>query len=328
MTDWQTFIKSQTASAESSINQLDNSCALIDLSQLGLLKMNGADAISFLQGQVTNDVTLLGNHPNCCHYTGYCTAKGRLLALFMAFRHNDDIYLQLPQSILASVMKRLKMYVLRAKVNITDVSAEYISIGLAGQTAVQVVSNISTNIPNTVDEVVAFSDGFIIKRHGITPRFELIIQANSAQTIWAALSQHSVINTTNLWDLLEIEAGIPEVIEATQEKFVPQMINLDLLGGINFKKGCYTGQEIVARTHYLGKVKRRTLLASLSSTQAPKVGDDITINNENAGTIVRVANNANGEFTVLVEMHLESQANGQAMWNGQALTFKTMPYAL
>lgn len=328
MTDWQTFIKSQTTSTESSIEQLENRCALVNLSQLGLLQLNGTDAASFLQGQVTNDVNLLGNHPNTCHYTGYCTAKGRLLALFLAFRHNDDIYLQLPQSLLASVMKRLKMYVLRAKVNITDVSAEYISIGLAGQTAAQALSRFSTTLPTNVDEVVAFNDGFIIKRHGITPRFELIIQASAAQTIWAELSQHSVISTINLWDLLEIEAGIPEIVEATQEKFVPQMINLDLLGGINFKKGCYTGQEIVARTHYLGKVKRRTLLASLASTQAPQTGDDITINNENAGTIVRLANHFNAEFTVLVEMHLESQANGQAMWNGQALTFKPMPYAV
>ncbi|OYY48654.1 MAG: hypothetical protein B7Y48_09105 [Methylophilales bacterium 28-44-11] len=137
------------------------------------------------------------------------------------------------------------------------------------------------------------------------------------------------------WDWLDVQSGIPEIVPATQEQFVPQMVNLDLLHAINFKKGCYTGQEIVARTHYLGSVKRRTFLMTLSSKNSPQAGDKLTDEQQNeVGQIVRVAPsvlNANGEvtaFDVLAELRIEAQQSGPIYWNSHPLTSKVMPYSL
>lgn len=324
MTDSATILNNITP--DSIYHQLaTDAVVMVDLSHLGLIQVSGTDALTFLQGQVTNDVALLNTHS---HYTGYCTAKGRLLALFLAYRAQDAFYLQLPKSILPSIAKRLQMYVLRSKVTIADVSEQCVRLGIAGQQATQVLAHISPRIPQSEGEVVAFDDGIMIKHAGAIPRFELIMANENAEKVLATLRQYAQVASQNLWHLLEIEAGIAEITEANQEKFVPQMVNLDALGGINFKKGCYTGQEIVARTHYLGKVKRRTLLAHIDAAQAPQVGDPLMIAQEAVGTVVRVASHPNGGFTLLAEMHLESQENGTAMWNGNALVFRPLPYAI
>jgi tRNA-modifying protein YgfZ len=324
MTDSATILNNITP--DSIYHQLaTDACVMIDLSHLGLIQVSGADALTFLQGQVTNDVNLLNMQS---HYTGYCTAKGRLLALFLAYRVEDSLYLQLPKSILPSIAKRLQMYVLRSKVTIADVSEQFFRLGFAGKNAAQVLAHISPRIPQTEGEVVQFDDGIIIKHAGAIPRFEIMMPNTNADKVLATLSQYAQVASLNLWHLLEIEAGIAEITEATQEKFVPQMVNLDALGGINFKKGCYTGQEIVARTHYLGKVKRRTLLAHIDSAQAPQVGDQLMIAQEAVGTVVRVASHPNGGFELLAEMHLESQENGTTMWNGNVLAFRPLPYAI
>lgn len=324
MTDSGTILNKITP--DSIYHQLaSDACVMIDLSDLGLIQVSGSDALTFLQGQVTNDVNLLNTQS---HFTGYCTAKGRLLALFLAYRLEDSLYLQLPKSILPSIAKRLQMYVLRSKVTIADVSEQCFRLGFAGKNAAQLLAQISPHIPQTEGEVAQFDNGIIIKHAGAIPRFELIMPNANANKVMATLSQYAQVASLNLWHLLEIEAGIAEITEATQEKFVPQMVNLDALGGINFKKGCYTGQEIVARTHYLGKVKRRTLLAHIDSTQAPQVGDQLMIAQEAVGNVVRVASHPNGGFELLAEMHLESQENGTAMWNGNALAFRNLPYAI
>jgi folate-binding protein YgfZ len=131
------------------------------------------------------------------------------------------------------------------------------------------------------------------------------------------------------WEWLEIEAGIPEVMLKTQEEFVPQMLNLDALNAINYKKGCYTGQEIVARTHYLGKVKRRTQLAHIASAVKPELGDDVMDSNKQAiGKIVRCAPSFDTGFDALVECRLENLAQDSIYWNDIALVIKPLPYAL
>lgn len=302
-----------------------NETVICDLSHLGLLQLNGADALTFLQGQVTNDVKKLAG--NNAHYSGYCSPKGRLLALFLAFAHKDHIHLQLPQELVAPIAKRLKMYVMRSKVEIQDVSDSIIKIGLSGSQAVELLGKVFPGIPQQDFELVTHENGALIKLPGTQPRFEIFTDIANAPAIWNNLVPHAKAVDTAYWDLLETQAGIPEIYAKTQEEFVPQMVNLDLLNGINFKKGCYTGQEIVARTHYLGTVKRRTQLAHIDGETAPSAGDDVLNSSGDAvGKVVRCAPSCHGGYDLLAEVRLESLEAGQLTVNGNVLNIQQMPY--
>jgi tRNA-modifying protein YgfZ len=302
---------------------------LCDLSHLGLLEISGADAATFLQGQVTNDVKLLmGNN---AHYTAYCNPKGRMLALFLAFAHYDHLHLQLNRELLEPIMKRLKMYVMRSKVEIKDVSDSIIKFGLNGPEASSMLVPVFSKAPTQDYELVSLENGAILKLPSFNDdaRFEIFTDAINAPTIWDALKANCQVVEKSHWDWLEIQAGIPDVELKTQEQFVPQMLNLDILNAINFKKGCYTGQEIVARTHYLGSVKRRTFLASIHSNNAPQPGDKVLDETQNeVGQFVRVAPNLQDGFDVLVEMRIDAQQIGNTVWNTNQIMTKNLPYSI
>ena len=300
---------------------------ICDLSHLGLLALKGVDVITFLQGQVTNDIKLLDG--NNAHYTGYCNPKGRLLALFLAFSHLDHVHLQMPKELIESIAKRLKMYVMRSKVEIQDVSESIIKFGINGTNATELLTPIFDKIPHNDYELVSLDKGTLLKLPSVTSRYEIFTDAVNAPIIWNSLTKNAKPVGVACWDWLEIQAGIPEVTLKTQEEFVPQMLNLDALNAINYKKGCYTGQEIVARTHYLGKVKRRTQLAHIVSIAIPELGDDVVDANKQAiGKIVRCAPSIEAGFDVLVECRLENLVQDSIYWNDAALIIKPLPYAL
>jgi folate-binding protein YgfZ len=306
---------------------LKNNTVICDLSHLGLLEISGADRMAFLQGQLTNDINLLTG--SNAHYTGYCNPKGRLLALFLAFTHDERVHLQLPKELIESISKRLKMYVLRSKVTIEDTSERIIKIGINGLNAPELLQPLFNSLPQTPFDLTHSDQGTLLKLPGATPRFEIFTDYENAQKIWSTLAPDVKAVGAPCWEWLEIQAGIPDVTLKTQEEFVPQMLNLDLLGGINFKKGCYTGQEIVARTHYLGKVKRRTQLAHIASESAPEVGDDLYDGAQQAiGKIVRCSQSNDSGFNVLAECRLENLDLDGIFWNGIALTIQALPYAL
>ena len=337
--DWQEYQFIQGAvfnnEAISSFGNIENElqCTLnqnviCDLSHLGLLEISGDDAVTFLQGQVTNDVKLLND--NHAHYTGYCSPKGRLLALFFAFSHNQKLHLELNQKLLEPIAKRLKMYVMRSKVTINDVSNSTVRFGLSGNNIADLLAPFFATVPKLAYESASTENGTIIcmPNSGI-PRYQIISNTEQAKAIWQALKTDCKPVGKACWEWLEIQAGIPDVYLSTQEEFVPQMLNLDALNAINYKKGCYTGQEIVARTHYLGKVKRRTQLAHIASDSCPAFGDDVVDANQQAiGKIVRCAPAIDAGFVVLVECRLESLALGDIYWNNIALSIKQLPYSL
>ena len=317
--------------------QTDN--ILCDLSHLGLLAVSGDDAITFLQGQVTNDVKALdGRH---AHFSAYCSPKGRMLALFLAFKHHETVYLQFNQPLLAPIMKRLNMYVMRSKVDISDVSAQLMRLGVNGPQAAHLLSNIfSSPVPTENYSLVPIVEaeqciGVMIKLPTIAghQRFELLINAEQANYVQTQLHTKFKSATKASWDWLNIQTGLPEIVEATQEQFVPQMLNLDKLNGISFKKGCYTGQEIVARTHYLGAVKRRTYLATIeaaaTNASMPSAGDKVLDASENdVGQIVSAGANFADGFDALIEMRIEAKESGNVSWNSYPIKFKTLPYTL
>ena len=308
---------------------------LCDLSHLGLLEISGADAVTFLQGQVTNDVNLL-NGSNA-HYSAYCNPKGRMLALFLAFAHYDHLHLQLNRELLEPIMKRLKMYVMRSKVEIKDVSDSIIKFGINGPEAASMLEAVFnkapllSKIPTENYELVSIDNGAILKLPSVNDdaRFEIFTDSTNAPIIWEALKNNSRVVEKPRWDWLEIQAGIPDIELKTQEQFVPQMLNLDVLGAINFKKGCYTGQEIVARTHYLGTVKRRTYLVELATSIAPEAGDKVLDAAKNeVGQIVRVAPSATNGFHALIELRIEAKEAGNLNCKDAAITLKDLPYAV
>jgi folate-binding protein YgfZ len=224
------------------------------------------------------------------------------------------------------------MYVMRSKVTIEDKSDQIISLGVAGPNAESKLQALFKVVPKAAQELITLEDATLLRLPGDFPRYQVFTHQVNLERIWEALISDTQKVGKGVWDYLEIQAGIPEITTATQEAFVPQMVNLDALDGINFKKGCYTGQEIVARTHYLGKVKRRTQIAHIDIEDQPMSGDIVTLQNteEAIGQIVRSAAAPNGGFDVLVEMRLENfESNKDSIsCNGSLLAFKTLPYQL
>jgi len=222
------------------------------LDHLSLLEISGDDAIDFLQGQLTNDIKLANQ---TWQYSGYCNPKGRLLALFQLWNYQNKVYALLDSSLVDSIVKRLRMYVMRSKVNIkVSESANY---GIFG------TDNLAKIAPNLTQEEHAN----LSKQHAFYSNGNLHILNYKERYLCIAdtpLSDHA--EHTNLWLKQNILEGFPEVRLSSSELFIPQMLNLDVLNGINFKKGCYTGQEIVARMHYLGKVKQRMFVCELNNT--------------------------------------------------------------
>jgi len=336
--DWQEYqfiqgavFNNETISSFGNIqNELictQNQNIICDLSHLGLLEISGDDAVTFLQGQVTNDVKLL-NASNA-HYTGYCSPKGRLLALFFAFSHHQKLHLQFNQKLLEPISKRLKMYVMRSKVSINNVSDTVVKIGLNGNDVPALLVTFFSHIPTQAYESFSEENATLIRLAGNSPRFEIICETERAKQIWQSLKAKCKPVGRACWEWLEIQAGIPDIYVQTQEEFVPQMVNLDLLNAINFKKGCYTGQEIVARTHYLGKVKRRTHLAHIATSTPPQAGDDVmNLNKEAVGKIVRSAIAPTNGYSVLAEIRLESVETGDLFVNDTKLEIQALPYAL
>lgn len=240
--------------------------AALPLDGLGLIRATGPEAQGFLQSQLTNDAKRL--MPTQGQLSGYCSPKGRLLAVFTLLQLGaEDFALALPLALVAPTLKRLRMFVLRSKLTLSDASAELPALGVMGDEVAGALSTQGFMVPSS-DYGVAQHDGvWLLRRPGPVPRFEL----RAAPARLAALQQ--ILNlpaaSSDDWALAEVLAGIPQVTAETSDQFVPQTINLDTAGGVSFTKGCYPGQEIVARVHYLGRIKQRLRLAQCPQVLAP-----------------------------------------------------------
>ena len=247
-------------------NPLHSAAAGLPLEGLGLIRASGPEARSFLQNQLTNDAKLLT--PAQGQLSGYCSPKGRLLAVFTMLQLGlDDFALALPAALVAPTLKRLKMFVLRSKLTLSDASAELPTFGVMGNQIAEALRAQGFVVP-TSDYGSAQHDGvWLFCRPGPVPRFEL----RAAPERLAALKQamNLALASSDDWALAEVLAGIPQVTPETVDHFVPQTVNLDTAGGVSFTKGCYPGQEIVARVHYLGRVKQRLHLSASAETAVP-----------------------------------------------------------
>ena len=303
------------------------------LTHLGLMSASGDDAATFLHNQLTNDVEKLGLSE--ARLAGYCTPKGRLLATMLIWKSPEAIFLQLPREIQATVQKRLQMFILRAKAKLTDASDAAVALGLAGPAAAAALSAWFPDLPAAPYGVRHADAGTLIRLPDAdeAPRFQWIAAPDTAQQAWPQLLQTLQPAGAAAWRLLDIRAAVPTVVQATQEQFVPQMINFEVLGGVNFRKGCYPGQEIVARSQYLGKLKRRMLPAVVAQAGVSP-GAEVYASSDPAQPCGQIVNaETSGEQThCLVELKTAVLEEGASIHLGSAdgplLQIGALPYAL
>jgi folate-binding protein YgfZ len=298
----------------------------LSLDSLGVLRARGADVVSFLQGQLSNDVALLG--PERSLLAGYHNPQGRVIALLRLVQlAPDDLLAILPRELIAVVVQRLGKFVLRAKVKLADDSAAWTVTGLMG--CAPPPGAAADALPATVNGVTRI-DASLALRVAQEPGRWLLVSP-LAQPL--PVSGCSPVGA-EVWQRLAIAAGEPQVYAATSEAFVAQMLNLDALGAIAFDKGCYTGQEIIARAHYRGKVKRRLQRFRARVPAQLKPGDDGELGDGRSFKVVDAAQRMDGlcEFLAVTTLgHVDAEpAGGRAPAEGAPLSAEwlALPYVL
>lgn len=337
--EWQTFLSQNggkigaqgmmyfSANKREDMAQLDTGCLLIPLDCFGVIHVTGEDAQTFLQGQFTNDITLLD--ASSAQISAYCNPKGRMLAQMLIIPNGSDYYLILPVAILEKTLARLRMFVLRSQVTLTDVSSEMVCLGIAGTQ----LDSSHLVLPET-DYGLTNSDQILTTRIPASPRrYLLLMSSEKAQSFWQSMTQQCRPVSAHVWQWLDIQAGLPNVLAETVEEFVPQMVNLELIGGVSFKKGCYTGQEIVARMHYLGKPKRRMFRLHTETEDVPPPGEDLYLHGgdgQSAGKVV-MAQPSPVKGTDLLAVIRLNHANSDSLRlgaeDGPHLEFLSLPYS-
>ena len=246
---------------------------LAPLAHLGLIGCTGEDACTFLHNQLSSDIKHLGIEQ--AQHAAWCTPQGRMLASFVVWRQDEGYQLALASDLAAPIIKRLQKYVMRSKVTLADLDAERVLLGLAGLEAEAALAAAGLVAPV---EVMARTDaaGVTVIRldNGVEGgRFLLALGAGKAAQMWPLLATKARPVGVPAWRWLDVVAALPWISAATCEQFVPQMADFEQIGGVSFHKGCYPGQEIVARTRYLGKVKRH--LFRVASTVPLQAGDNL-----------------------------------------------------
>ncbi|ARQ45950.1 YgfZ/GcvT domain-containing protein [Oxalobacter formigenes] len=310
------------------------------LKQTGLLALEGEDAVSFIHGQLSNDIEHLGSSQ--ARLAAYCNPQGRMLALFHAWKSSGKVWLTVPLDILPALQKRLQMYVLRAKVTLSDESGNMAILGIGGEKGGEALSKWFETLPsepfgkteNEFGVLVRVADAFGF------PRYLLTIAEKRLQVVESELSSTLSVCDESGWTMGDIKAGVPQITLPVQDRFIPQMVNLEQAGGLSFKKGCYPGQEVIARSQYKGTVKRRMFhgMVELPFEDNPPIDVNMTAganivdsDGQVCGTIVSSARRDNNRVDFLAVVQTEaigSQALHVEKADGPLITWIPLPYSL
>ena len=333
--DWQKYLQSYP---EQDVNtddiELVNSDILCAPAQFSTVVIAGEDASSFMQGQFTNDVDDVDDHHS--QLSAFCNAKGRMIANFRLFRYQQNYFFNIKSELVEKSIQHLQNYVLRANVAIQDVSDQLIQIGISSKNSAELLSPYIDDISDEADSV-SFNDDYIaicIAGTEGCQRYEIYCTLDKAKTLWETVSEKAAVVAPSTWELLNIRSGIPYVDNATSQEFVPQMANMELINGVSFSKGCYTGQEIVARTHYLGRQKRRTYRISIKSTAEPSPGQqlatDTSTENQYTGTVINVQPVSENEYEALAVIQIKSADTEKLKFKDADAEIKLLelPYSL
>ncbi len=289
---------------------------------LGVIRVTGEDAVKFLQGQLTQDIALMGLHE--ARLAAFCNAKGRMQASFVVFkRSEEDILMVCSGDILAQTLKRLSMFVMRAKAKLTDASAEFVLSGLVGDS----LSSVMNGRPQPWTK----------QDHGSASLVFLYPASGLDRALWCAPTGTAIPEGKALpetvWAWLEVKSGIAMITQPIFEAFVPQMLNYESIGGVSFKKGCYPGQEIVARSQFRGTLKRRAYLAR--SIEGGAVGESVfhaSDADQPCGLVAATAANPDGGFDLIISIQVSAAADASdgklTLGNpgGSALLLEPLPY--
>ncbi len=318
------------------------SAMVCDLSTYGLIAFKGPDAVPFLHGQLSSDVQALTT--DACQLATYNSPKGRVLSTLLLWRDTDGILVQAPAAVAEAMHKRLSMYILRSKVRATLENDRFVRLGVGGPNVFTILDRLGLNCPpadfgvtraqSTVTASSTLEIDFLLRLPG--HRIELLIRdADAAIGIWKALEASGAAPAgTAAWRWLTVRSGIPEVVAETQDQFVAQMLNLELIGAVSFNKGCYPGQEIVARTQYRGEIKRRAFLMHTSSELEPAPGEGIfaaEAPEQAVGTVLMAAPSPEGGTDMLACLHVDLTRRGVLRLgnpNGPAIESLALPYKL
>jgi tRNA-modifying protein YgfZ len=300
-----------------------------ELAQFGLIRFSGEEAQDFLHNQLTCDVSAL--KPARSTYGAYCTPKGRVLGSFLLWRAEQGFFMQLPSSLREPIQQQISRYILRSRVKAADTTAEWTLLGVMGRDAAGLVQRVAGNVPQGVHDV-AQAHGTIVIRLPVD-RFEIVVAKEKSPSMLESLAAEGAKADAEQWQRQIIRAGVPVIFPATQEEFVPQMINLDLIGGVSYDKGCYPGQEIVARMHYRGTLKQRMYLASIGSAERPQPGEKLYspgFGEQACGTIVNAARSPDGGHDLLAVIQISAAERGHLHWkslDGPPLRLLELPYS-
>ncbi|RJX73107.1 folate-binding protein YgfZ [Pseudomonas sp. LS-2] len=296
------------------------------LSHEGVLAVRGADASKFLQGQLTCNMNYLSEAK--ATLGARCTQKGRMQSSFRILLEGDGVLLAMASELIEAQLLDLKKYAVFSKSKLTDESASWARFGLNDGDSM--LAGLGLDLAPDTDAVARANDLIAIR---VSPaRAELWVRAEQAEDIRNRLAAQLPEGTLNVWLLGQIRAGIGQVFGPTREEFIPQMINLQAVGGVSFKKGCYTGQEIVARMQYLGKLKRRLYRLTLEGIEVPQPGTELfsPVHASSVGNVVLAASAASG-VELLAVLQADAVENGDIRLgntHGQAVQLSELPYTL
>lgn len=333
MSDWNQFLltkgalQSPTGAVDFALAAYSEDTTYVMPLQQGLIEVKGPDTIKFLQGQVTCDVRELANHNTLLG--AQCNIKGRMLLCFRALQTDSErILLRIHSGLVASGLSSLGKYIVFSKAKLADITQDYRCIGIAGPKAAQIIKDVFTVEIAEHGNWQSAGEHLIIRID--ENRFECWIAAE-AEAIWNQLSAQATPASQNIWHLLNIQAGIGDITPETYETFTPQAINFQLVNGINFRKGCYTGQEIVARLHYRGTLKRHMYRFEFLLTDQPLPIPGTELKNaegKNVGEVILAAykNEATGEL--LASVVDDERVDLYLVNNPQKLSLIALPYAI
>ncbi|WP_165767368.1 YgfZ/GcvT domain-containing protein [Parendozoicomonas haliclonae] len=293
-----------------------------------LLAFTGEENRKFLQGQLTCDVVALQNGEETLG--ACCTPKGRMVANFRMVASDNDLIAVLPADQSAHLKAHLGKYAAFFRtVSITDVSDQWVRIGLSGPDSLNIISTLTDQPAPDAGHTPSWENGIIVPVS--TQRFELWIKPDAASAVWQSLAEKAAVAPTTHWQLEDIQNGIAWVTEASRDAWIPQHLNWQSLNGISFKKGCYTGQEIVARMKYLGKLKSHLFHFSAQTNDAPEIGTAVfNQDGKKTGDVVTAMSSGNGQVEILAVIRKDDAENGGLTLGEDKtpLTLVPLPYTV